>query len=87
MDEYDMRNSYYTRGPEQQEYFNDLTFTLIKNRIYEFDVNDGIMKRIKFRATYEKCEVFYEGKYKFMFGDYETDDSDVRMEEEKPKWK
>jgi hypothetical protein len=87
MDQYDMRNSYYVRGPEQQPYFNDLTFTLLKNRVYEYDVNSGTMQRIKFRATYEKCEVFYEGKYKFIFGNYETNDDDISIKEEKPKWK
>lgn len=84
MDKYDIRNPYYRHGGNDKPYFNDLTFTLMKNNIYEVD--GDLMKRIKCEAGYEKCEVKYSGIFKFMKGQYKTDDTDVLQPEKKSKW-
>jgi hypothetical protein len=84
MNKYEMRNSYYKHGGNDIPYFNDLYYTLYKNFVYEID--GDIMKRIKINAGYEKCDVYYDGDYHFMKGDYKIDDSDIMPKEKKSMW-
>lgn len=84
MGEYEIRNPYYTHGKNNKPYFNDLTFTLMKNDIYEVD--GDLMKKIKCSAGYEKCEVEYSNIFKFIKGDYKTNDADIELVEQKSKW-
>lgn len=84
MDKYEIRNPYYTHGKNNKPYFNDLTFTLMKNNIYE--VEGDLMKRIKCTAGFEKCEVEYRNTFKWMTGDYKTNDADIEPGEQKSKW-
>lgn len=87
MDKYEVRNSYYTLSGNGKPWFNDLTFTLIKNNIYEIDEWSHEMNRVKFKAGYDKCEVYLDGRYKWMQGKYTTDDTDLNISEAKSIWK
>jgi hypothetical protein len=87
MDKYKVVNSYYTHGGNDKPWFNDLTFTILKNNIYEYDNFAQVMKRIKCKVGYDKCEAVYDGKYKWMRGSYKTDDTDIIPSEPKSIWK
>lgn len=82
MDKYTVRNPFYVHGRSGKPYFNELYFTCYKNYIYE--IQGDIMKRIKVRTGYEKCEAYYEGEYKFIFGDYKA--ITEQNNEKKSKW-
>lgn len=84
MDKYEIRNPYYKHGANNKPYFNDLVFTLMKNNIYEVD--GDLMKKIKCLAGYDKCEVSYNGVFKFIKGQYKTNDTDIEPIEQKSKW-
>lgn len=82
MDKYPVRNSYYKN-------FNDLTFTLLKNYIYEIDFEGSDTVLTATRIKYERIEntIEYGKKFKVMHGQYKTDDSDIFPEEtKKSKW-
>ena len=91
MDKYPVRNPYY-KHQNGEPWFDELAFTIIKNYIYdaEFDDNGNldILKRIEFKNEYNNQSVEYTKKYKFVYGDYKIDWSDIESEEkeEKSKW-
>jgi len=82
MDKYPVCNSYYKHA-NGECWFNELTFTLIKNNIYEFDGKTA--KRIKFKTESNKNIVLYDGEYKWINENYPVIDGD-RVPEKKSKW-
>lgn len=84
MQQYPIRNPYYKYGKDNIPYFNDLFFTLYKNDVYEME--DDIFKQINITVAYEGIEVFYNKSFKWMRGNYTTDDSDITPIDQKSKW-
>lgn len=84
MRKYKVRNSYYKN-------FNDLTFTLHKNNIYELnfdgDVLDYITRLELMDMQSDEIRFSETTKYKFMVGKYDTDDSDITPSDSKSVWK
>jgi hypothetical protein len=83
MAKYPVRNSYYKN-------FNDLTFTILKNHIYEMNFSEtdemGIDAMTKIDISDARDKVAYGQRYKFMFGNYDSDNSDICPPDKKSKW-
>ena len=82
MDKYPVRNAYYKHA-NGECWFNDLTFTLLKNNVYEFAGKTA--KRIKFKTESNKNIVVYDGEYKWMYDSYQCIDGDA-ISQKKNKW-
>lgn len=80
MDEYPVRNPHYVHQNGKQ-WFNELTFTIIKNNIYEieldgYDGNVDYVTKIEFHNGYNECDVAYGQRQKYLYKGYQTDSSD-----------
>jgi len=89
MDKYPIRNPYYTHQ-NGEKWFNELTFTIIKNKIYEIEVVDGkveYLTRLKFQNGYNTHSVILGQKQKYLYGNYKTEKPDEEVEKPKSnKW-